>query len=179
MPALCIWVLQHKRINAAPVSFRAFLLYITVFCKSNSASGHLKNVWGHSILLIKILQRHSLKQLQKVIVVGGKQAVSKVRKIPLLSNTTKRRCLHISEDLLNQLLDKLKKAQLFGDLARWNNRCFRRGSVDFVWYCRFANQETKTLSSCAVLTLEFAKLLKPSSPNCISSWKILFWLDEV
>jgi len=43
-----------------------------------------------------------------------KKAVSKVRKIPLLSNTTKRRCLHISEDLLKQILDKLKKAQLFG-----------------------------------------------------------------
>jgi len=43
-----------------------------------------------------------------------KKAVSKVRKIPLLSNTTKSRCLHISEDLLKQLIDKLKKAQLFG-----------------------------------------------------------------
>jgi len=43
-----------------------------------------------------------------------KNAVSKVRKIPLLSNTTKRRCLHISEDLLKQPLDKLKKALLFG-----------------------------------------------------------------
>jgi len=40
-----------------------------------------------------------------------KENVSKVRKIPLLGNTTKRRCLHIS-DLLKQLLDKLKKAQL-------------------------------------------------------------------
>jgi len=45
---------------------------------------------------------------------GEKTAISKVRKIPLLSNTTKRRCLHISEDLLKQLHDKLKKAQLFG-----------------------------------------------------------------
>jgi len=41
-----------------------------------------------------------------------RKKVSKVRKIPLLSNTAKRRCLHIS-DLLKQLLDKLKKAQLF------------------------------------------------------------------
>jgi len=39
-----------------------------------------------------------------------KKNVSKVGKIPLLSNTTKRRCLHIS-DLLKQLLNKLKKAQ--------------------------------------------------------------------
>jgi len=62
-----------------------------------------------------------LKHLQKVIVDGGKKvvsveekAVSKARKIPLLSNTTKRGCLHISENLSKQLLDKLKKAQLFG-----------------------------------------------------------------
>jgi len=37
--------------------------------------------------------------------------------------------------------------------------------------CRFANHDTKTLSGCAVLTLEFAQLLKPSSPNWISSLK--------
>jgi len=49
------------------------LFYTTVFGKSNSASGHLKKVWGHSILLIKISQRHSLKHLQKVIVDGGKK----------------------------------------------------------------------------------------------------------
>jgi len=55
-----------------------------------------------------------LKHLQKVIVDGGKKAISNVRKIPLLRNTAKRRCLHISEDLLKHLLDKLKKAQLFG-----------------------------------------------------------------
>jgi len=42
------------------------------------------------------------------------KAVSKVRKIPLFSNTTKRRRLHSSEDLLKQLLDKLKKVELFG-----------------------------------------------------------------
>jgi len=35
---------------------------------------------------------------------------SKVRKIPLLSNITKHRCLYISEYFLNELLDKLKKA---------------------------------------------------------------------
>jgi len=42
-----------------------------------------------------------------------KKAVSKVIKVPLLSNTTKCRCLS-SEDSLKQLLDKQKKAQLFG-----------------------------------------------------------------
>ena len=41
--------------------------------KSNSAPGHLQNMWGHSILLIKISKRHSLKHLQKVIVDGGKR----------------------------------------------------------------------------------------------------------
>jgi len=41
------------------------------------------------------------------------KAVSKVRKIPLLSNTTKHGSLHISEDLLKQLPDRLKKTQLF------------------------------------------------------------------
>ena len=92
------------------------LFYTTIFDKSNSAPGHLKHVRGYSILLIKISQRHSLKHLQKVIVDGGKKAVSmrkkkllQSKKVPLLSNITKRRCLHISEDLLKQL-DKLKKA---------------------------------------------------------------------
>jgi len=42
------------------------------------------------------------------------KAVSRVRKVPLLNYATECRCLHTSEDLLKQLLDKLKKAQLFG-----------------------------------------------------------------
>jgi len=47
----------------------------------------------------------------------GKKAFSKVRKIPLLSNTTKDGCVcvHISEDWLKQLQDKLKKAQFFAE----------------------------------------------------------------
>jgi len=32
----------------------------------------ISNMWGHSILLIKISKRHSLKHLQKVIVDGEK-----------------------------------------------------------------------------------------------------------
>jgi len=44
-----------------------------------------------------------------------KKAVSKVRKILLIKNRTKRRSVHISEDWLKQLLDKLKKAQLFAE----------------------------------------------------------------
>jgi len=104
-----------------PLSSGHCLFYTTIFGKSNSAPGHLKNMQGHSILLIKISQRHSLKHLQKVIVDGRKKSismeeknVSKVIKVPLLSNTTKRRCLHSSEDSLKQLLHKQKKVQLFG-----------------------------------------------------------------
>jgi len=51
---------------------------------------------------------------EKKVFPWKKKAVSKVRKIPLLSYTTKCRCLHNSENLFKQLLDKLKKAQLFG-----------------------------------------------------------------
>ena len=126
------------------------LFYTTVFDKSNSASGHLKHVWGHSILLIKISQRHSLKHLQKVTVDGGikaismeKKAVSKVRKIPLLSNTTKRRCLHISEDLLKQLHDKLKKAQLCG--IHFDEIADISEEVQLILCCWFASQVTKTI----------------------------------
>jgi len=43
-----------------------------LFDKSNSAPGRLKNLRGHSILLIKISQSHSLNHLQHVIVDGGK-----------------------------------------------------------------------------------------------------------
>ena len=52
------------------------LFYTTVFGKSNSALRHFESVWNHSILLIKISQRHSLKHLKKVIVDGGKKGVS-------------------------------------------------------------------------------------------------------
>ena len=95
-----------------------------------------------------------------------KKNVSKVGKIPLLSNTTKRRCLHIS-DLLKQLLNKLKKAQ--------KQQMFQKR---FGWFCvvGFPSRKQKTLASCVVLTLEFAQLLKPSSPNGISSLKIMDFL---
>ena len=43
---------------------------------------------------------------------GGEKAIAKVRQIPLSDSTTKRRCDRISEDLLNQLVVKLKKAHL-------------------------------------------------------------------
>ena len=42
-----------------------------------------------------------------------KKAIAKVRQISLSTSTTKRRCDHSSKDLLNQLLDKWKKAHSY------------------------------------------------------------------
>ena len=145
-----VWVLSHKRRNAEPVSFRALPILYNLSDKSHSAPGRLKNVWGHSILLIKVSHRHSLKHLEKVIVDGGKKAVSKVRKISLLSNTTKRRCLHIL-DLLKQLLDKLKKAQLFDIYLDETTDISEE--VQLILCCRFANQETKTIGESCCLNV--------------------------
>jgi len=78
-----------------------------------------------------------------------KKAVSKVRKIPLLSNTTKRRCLHISEDLLKQLHDKLKKAQLFD--IHFDEIADISEEVQLILCCWFANQETKTINELCCL----------------------------
>ena len=166
-----LWVLSHKR-NAEPASFT------TVFDKSNSAPGHLKNVWGHSILFIKISQRHSLKYLQKVIVDGGKTAVSKVRKTPILRNTAKRRCLQISEDWLQQLLDKLKKAQLLG--IKLDETTDVSEEVPLILCCRFANYETKTIGG--LCCLKRGSLLHHSSHLRQiewDHWKTWIWLDKV
>ena len=89
---------------------------------------------------------------------------SKVRKIPLLSNKTKHRWLHISEDLLKQLLDKLKKAQLFGIYL--DGTTDNSEEVQLVVCYRFANQETKTtvelcclnVGGCSTAQAIFAKL---------------------
>jgi len=45
----------------------------------------------------------------------------------------------------------------------------------FSWFCvvGLPIMKQKPLASCAVLTLEFAQLLKPSLPNWISSLKIM------
>ena len=170
-----VWVLSHKRRNAEPLSFRALPILHNLFDKSHSAPGRLKNVWGRSILLIKVSQRHSLKYLQKVIVDGGNKAVSiekkkvsKVRKIPLLSKTTKRRCLHIS-DLLKQLLDKQKKVQLFDIYLDETTDVSEE--VQLICVVVLSIMKQKPLASCVVLTLEFAQLLKPYSPNWMSSLK--------
>jgi len=93
---------------------------------------------------------------------GEKKNVSKVRKIPLI-NTTKRRCLHIS-DLLKQFLNKLKKAQLFN--IHLDETTDVSEEVHLILCCRFANQETKTIGKlcclnvgvCSTAQAIFAKL---------------------
>jgi len=63
MPPSCMdFVAKEQMLNQYPSGHCLF--YTAVFGKSNSASRHLKNLWGHSILLIKI--SHSLKHLQKM-----------------------------------------------------------------------------------------------------------------
>jgi len=79
---------------------------------------------------------------EKIHFHGGTKSVPKVWKIPLLSNKTKRRWLHISEDLLKQLLDNLKKAQLFGIYL--DGTTDNSEDVQLVVCCRLANQETQT-----------------------------------
>jgi len=74
---------------------------------------------------------------------GGKKAVDKVTQIPLSDNTTKRRCLHISDDLMKELLDKLKKAQSFG--IQLDETTDISDEVQLIVYCRFADEETKTI----------------------------------
>jgi len=170
-PLHCVWVLRQdfcltKEEMLKPHPSGHCLFYTTIFGKSNSASGHLKHVWGHSILLIKISQRHSLKHLQYVIVDGRKKpfpwrkkAVSKVIKIPLLSSTTKCRCLHISEDSLKQLLDKQRKLSCLV-FSSMKLQIHISEEVQSICVVGLPVRKQKTLSSCAVLTLEFAQLLK-------------------
>jgi len=79
-----------------------------------------------------------------------KKKVSKVRKIPLLSKTTKRRCLHIS-DLLKQLLDKQKKVQLFDIYLDETTDVSEE--VQLILCCSFVNHETKTIGKLCCLNL--------------------------
>jgi len=78
------------------------------------------------------------------------EAVSKVRKISHLGSTTKRRCLHIL-DLLKQLLDKLKKTQLFDIYLDETTDVSEE--VQLILCCRFANQETKTIVELCCLNV--------------------------
>ena len=73
----------------------------------------------------------------------GKKPVSKVRQIPLSDNTTKRRCDGISEDLLKQLLDKLKKAHSYD--KQFDEITDISDEVQLIVYCRFADEEAKTI----------------------------------
>jgi len=159
MPASCMgFVAQMKMLN--PYLSGQCLFYTTVFDKSNSAPGHLKNVWCHSSLLINISQRQSLKHLQKVILSGGEKAVSmkkkknvsKLRKIPLLSNTTK----HIVDVFIfqktcwNNFLTSWRKLSCFVFISIKQYIFQKR----FSWLCcRFANQETKTIVEMCCLNV--------------------------
>jgi len=46
--------------------------------------------------------------------------------------TTKRRCLHIYRRFVETTSWQAEVSSVVCYLARWNNRYFRRGSVDFV-----------------------------------------------
>ena len=74
---------------------------------------------------------------------GGKKAISKVRQIPLSDNTTKHRCDGILEDLLKQLLDKLKKAHSYG--IQFDETTDISDEVQLIVYCKFINEEAKTI----------------------------------
>ena len=69
-------------------------------------------------------------------------SVSKVRQIPLSDSTTKRRCDRIS-DLLNQLLDKLKKAH--SNCAQLDEIIGISHGVQLIAHCRFADEEAKPI----------------------------------
>jgi len=153
------------------------LFYPTLFDKSNSAPRHLNNVWGHSILLIKISQRHSLKHLQKVIVNGGIKAVSMEKKSRLQSkkNSTiktiqlnvdvfifQKICRNIfltSWSKLSCLLFSSMKQQIFHKRFSW----FSVGG----WPIR----KQKSLVSCDVLNVGVSSTAQPSSPNWMISLK--------
>jgi len=52
--------------------------------------------------------------MEKKAVSMGEKSRYQINKKFTISNTTKCRCLHSSEDALKQLFHKQKKAQLFG-----------------------------------------------------------------
>ena len=74
---------------------------------------------------------------------GEEKAIAKVRQIPFSDSTTKRRCERISEDLLNQLLDKLKKAHSYR--IQLDQTADFLDEVQLIVYCRFADEKTKTI----------------------------------
>ena len=80
---------------------------------------------------------------------GGEKAIAKVKQIPLSDSTAKRRCDRISEDWLNQLLNKLKKAHSYGIQLHQTTEI--SDEVQLIVYCRFANEEAKTIVTLPVL----------------------------
>ena len=73
---------------------------------------------------------------------GGKKAIAKVRRISLSDSTTKRRCDRIS-DLLNQPLDKLKKAYSYG--KQLDETTDISDEVQLILCRRYTDEEAKTI----------------------------------
>jgi len=67
--------------------------------------------------------------------------VYKVKRIPPSGSGTKCRYLDVSEYLLKQLLDKLKKAQSFG--FQIDEATDISDEVQLILYCRFAEKGNK------------------------------------
>ena len=65
------------------------------------------------------------------------------RQISLSDSTAKRTFDRISEDLRNQLLDKLKRAHSYG--IQLNKTTDISDKVQLIVYCRLANEEAKTI----------------------------------
>ena len=74
---------------------------------------------------------------------------SQSKNIPLSDNRTKHRYLHNSEDLLKQLFDKLKKAQLFG--IKLDETIDISDEGQFILYYRFAHAKTRPFRELLVL----------------------------
>ena len=83
---------------------------------------------------------------------GGEKAIAKVRQISLSDRTTKRRCDRISEDLLNQLFNKLKKTHSYG--IQLDKTTDISDEVQLIVYCRFADEEAKIIVEHYLCCLE-------------------------
>ena len=77
------------------------------------------------------------------ILLGGKKADTKVRKIFLSDNTTKRRCDDISKDLLKQLIIKLKTSRAYG--LQLDEPTDISDEQQLIVYCMFVDVKAKTI----------------------------------
>ena len=97
------------------------------------------------------------------------KAFSKVRKSPLFRITLNVDLFIFQKIHLNNFLTGLRKLSCLV-FSSMKQQIFQKR---FSWFCvvGLPIRKQKPWSSCAVLTLEFAQLLKASSPNWISSLK--------